>query len=722
TYRLWSSEGRAGRRGHDAPMIAYDALLAAGDDWTDLCRRAMFHGGESSVTGLIAGCLYGLLHGRDRVPEGLVRDLDKRQQMEDIGAALYKAASAEKCSDKPRYEDCSGSLDANSLRKTIRERTCRPEVRDVLESLLLYLTQELPALARKNAHTNTAVDPAIRVETIKKMAKSPVKQTTAKTPVHSEDQSSGESDTARAGGLQQQGSVDPADERAGDRRADKPKHRRLTAFLLLRAKFTRTAPKPPAAHQRQVGALHSAPRGRAAFQTRDAQTHETHPTKQRQRQKTGSSVKDTVARFAIAEEKEKEKGAKAQGKAPGKARLIETLELAAQDEEASPGRCRALLLPAPPVWSWARSKLSPQQNCGSVEPQAFTSPTQAGSASGVPLPPPHSGETPQEPTKDSYRKEDEKTRFYTSMDRSSKGRVDTFSEHRLPTHRIPRAVDLGGENSTAGSSPQPAPRPEDTCPGVEPSASDTQSRASLTSDPGLPGTETTTRREREGDVSQPENEMERRGRDIEDELEREIDSDIQRQLERGEREMEGLANHNHPLPGLANHNHVESGLANHNHALPGLANHNHVESGLANHNHALPGLANHNHALPGLANHNHALPGQTNHNHAGPGLANHIHVESGEANHSRAGPGLANHSHVESGQTNHNHALPGLANHNHALPGLTIYSHAGPEQANHIHGPSPPHIQKYRTINYADPSAQLTFKPKIIRFTDTFTF
>lgn len=27
-------------------MIAYDALLAAGSDWAELCRRAMFHGGE----------------------------------------------------------------------------------------------------------------------------------------------------------------------------------------------------------------------------------------------------------------------------------------------------------------------------------------------------------------------------------------------------------------------------------------------------------------------------------------------------------------------------------------------------------------------------------------------------------------------------------------------------------------------------------------------------
>lgn len=45
-YKRWSSEGRPGRRGHDAPMIAYDALLAAGSDWAELCKRAMFHGGE----------------------------------------------------------------------------------------------------------------------------------------------------------------------------------------------------------------------------------------------------------------------------------------------------------------------------------------------------------------------------------------------------------------------------------------------------------------------------------------------------------------------------------------------------------------------------------------------------------------------------------------------------------------------------------------------------
>lgn len=45
-YKTFSLDGWAGRSGHDAPMIAYDALLGAGDSWDELCGRAMFHGGE----------------------------------------------------------------------------------------------------------------------------------------------------------------------------------------------------------------------------------------------------------------------------------------------------------------------------------------------------------------------------------------------------------------------------------------------------------------------------------------------------------------------------------------------------------------------------------------------------------------------------------------------------------------------------------------------------
>lgn len=45
-YKTFSLAGWVGRSGHDAPMIALDALLAAGDDWDDLMGRAAFHGGS----------------------------------------------------------------------------------------------------------------------------------------------------------------------------------------------------------------------------------------------------------------------------------------------------------------------------------------------------------------------------------------------------------------------------------------------------------------------------------------------------------------------------------------------------------------------------------------------------------------------------------------------------------------------------------------------------
>lgn len=45
-YARWCLDDWAGRSGHDAPMIAYDALLGAGDSWEELCSRSMFHGGE----------------------------------------------------------------------------------------------------------------------------------------------------------------------------------------------------------------------------------------------------------------------------------------------------------------------------------------------------------------------------------------------------------------------------------------------------------------------------------------------------------------------------------------------------------------------------------------------------------------------------------------------------------------------------------------------------
>ncbi|XP_067848546.1 inactive ADP-ribosyltransferase arh2 [Heptranchias perlo] len=92
-YKEWSSEGVGGRRGHDAPMIAYDALLSAGSHWTELCNHAIFHGGESAATGSIAGCLYGLLFGMTNIPKGLYQNLEFRERLEELAEELYKAAN-----------------------------------------------------------------------------------------------------------------------------------------------------------------------------------------------------------------------------------------------------------------------------------------------------------------------------------------------------------------------------------------------------------------------------------------------------------------------------------------------------------------------------------------------------------------------------------------------------------------------------------------------------
>ncbi|XP_042333240.1 protein ADP-ribosylarginine hydrolase-like isoform X2 [Sceloporus undulatus] len=80
-YKTFSLDGWAGRSGHDAPMIAYDALLGAGDKWDELCSRAMFHGGDSDSTGVIAACCWGLIHGFKGVPEGNHAELEYRDRM-----------------------------------------------------------------------------------------------------------------------------------------------------------------------------------------------------------------------------------------------------------------------------------------------------------------------------------------------------------------------------------------------------------------------------------------------------------------------------------------------------------------------------------------------------------------------------------------------------------------------------------------------------------------
>ncbi|KAM6228145.1 LOW QUALITY PROTEIN: ADP-ribosylhydrolase ARH1-like [Porphyrio hochstetteri] len=91
-YLGWALQGWPGRSGHDAPMVALEALLAAGGCWGDLCARGVLHGGDSDSTGTIAAGCWGLRWGLARVPPGLHRCLEHRGRLRDAARRLHALA------------------------------------------------------------------------------------------------------------------------------------------------------------------------------------------------------------------------------------------------------------------------------------------------------------------------------------------------------------------------------------------------------------------------------------------------------------------------------------------------------------------------------------------------------------------------------------------------------------------------------------------------------
>ena len=81
--------GFGGKSGHDAPMIAYDSLLGYNGSWPDLCSRAMFHGGDSDSTGVIAACCYGAMFGFKGVHKNNYINLEYKERLQGIARKLY---------------------------------------------------------------------------------------------------------------------------------------------------------------------------------------------------------------------------------------------------------------------------------------------------------------------------------------------------------------------------------------------------------------------------------------------------------------------------------------------------------------------------------------------------------------------------------------------------------------------------------------------------------
>ncbi|XP_070410596.1 inactive ADP-ribosyltransferase arh2 isoform X2 [Nothobranchius furzeri] len=308
-YKRWSSEGRAGRRGHDAPMIAYDALLAAGSDWAELCKRAMFHGGEGEATGLIAGCLYGLMHGLSQVPPNLYQDVDKRERLEELGEALFKAASAEKCIEKPDSLKTGLSPDVCLLKKLIKDPKCRPVLRGILESLLHYLTEDLPRRTAANTNLETpGCGLAKQIITTNSNGSGLQRETFAGQTQLQKSLKAGHPSVMETAENISDSYEDRIPRRCrGDQRERDQKSQRLTTFQLLLSKFLRTSPKPYTTKQREVGTLSSSRGGPRQDCHRKDRRHDTDTrdqVKREQRLKRRGSVKEIVAKFAKAAQKE----------------------------------------------------------------------------------------------------------------------------------------------------------------------------------------------------------------------------------------------------------------------------------------------------------------------------------------------------------------------------------------------------------------------------------
>lgn len=191
-----------------------------------------------------------------------------------------------------RRPDCQGTNvipDANMLKKLIRDCNCPLVIRGVLESLLRFVTEDLPRWSTGNRGQKQSTSGRVTRED------------------HSDQRESLKSQPAGTGSQILKSSSDPQKVKLPRKSGENPKSvnikpRRLTSFQLLQSKFTRASPKPPETHQREVGTL-SFSKGLTHEVGRCQEMHKKDRAKIEHGQRRGSRVKDMVARFVMAEEK-----------------------------------------------------------------------------------------------------------------------------------------------------------------------------------------------------------------------------------------------------------------------------------------------------------------------------------------------------------------------------------------------------------------------------------
>ncbi|XP_054769098.2 ADP-ribosylhydrolase ARH1-like [Lytechinus pictus] len=112
-YKSLSFRGWGGSSGHDAPMIAYDALLGCEWSWEKLCLAGMLHGGDNDSTGVMAGCWWGAICGMDQVPKCNFKNLEYRSQLEELGEKLYHVAEEERKATESQASESEVTKDSS---------------------------------------------------------------------------------------------------------------------------------------------------------------------------------------------------------------------------------------------------------------------------------------------------------------------------------------------------------------------------------------------------------------------------------------------------------------------------------------------------------------------------------------------------------------------------------------------------------------------------------
>ncbi|KAN0024101.1 hypothetical protein ACTFIV_008497 [Dictyostelium citrinum] len=89
-YHSISFSGWGGSSGHDSCIIAYDALLGAGDNWEEMIKRSVLHGGDNDSTGTIGCCWWGALYGFNGVPECNYETIEYKPIIEGLAKEISK--------------------------------------------------------------------------------------------------------------------------------------------------------------------------------------------------------------------------------------------------------------------------------------------------------------------------------------------------------------------------------------------------------------------------------------------------------------------------------------------------------------------------------------------------------------------------------------------------------------------------------------------------------